>query len=187
MRWMTGILGNPVMFISGLIILLLGSWLLRKAGLLCISTIALAAAVAAYRFLEEGGLVALWWGKWSFYLLAILLAWRAGEHPLIGWNAEVLSAVILGLFTAAALASWLHYPLGIVWVLLILGGVFPPLLSATLAAALLAVALGLETAGQVSLLLAGCILTARLRAGRFGRTYADPLIASGARVRPGTL
>jgi len=141
------ILCHPFSFIAGLLLVVAGPWLLRMAGTLLLSVLAIGIGLCVNEHLISAGLYGA--GSWqTFMVLAamVLLALLLRRHPVVVREAQVLFIAILCFMYITDLAAWLAWPKAVVLACL-LGGmaVAQPVALATLAAAFVAMAAGINS------------------------------------------
>lgn len=174
---LTQVIAAPFPLICGLLLLVVGPWLLRRAGNIVLIVLALASAASLIDWIN-GGVMLHVGGLWQaiIYLLAFLAALLAARHPVVAGNAELLFLLLICLFAGSELAAWLRWPLLAVWITLLLGGVFwRGLAIAVIAASLISCSLGVgESCVGLLVFLASLGVIALLQGWIGSGGYWDP-------------
>jgi len=196
MQMLENIWRHPLALAAGLAALLIGPWLLRKAGLLTLVLLSLGVSTVVHRMLVGEG----WVPNGMIYLavtcaISVLLAVLLARHPVVAADAECLAVLVLCFAAGREIAGCLHWPQPLVWALT-LGGtlVAPAVTIAIFATTFLSLSLGLQTPTATTLMFLVCLAILRLQCGRWTRVYWDPQLvrdlhtaqrASGRSAIPG--
>lgn len=166
----------------GLLLLLVGPWILRKAGGLLLIALAVGVAAAAYGFaIEHDLLPATWTVKLVIYCASVLLAVVALRHPIVTRDTEVLFVLALCLLIGETIADLLSWSPAAIWIVLVAGTLLTPTVPvAVFSAALLCLTFRpdsvVSTTGILLLCLAAVVfLHGGWRRGRFDRLLARQL------------